>query len=203
MGMPMEGAMGPEMGMEPGMAEPGMEGPGAFPDAGAEGMGPGAGAGGAAAGATAGGVQANPYPLWALPVWVDLESNQVQWLYRVGPVVLGFVLDRDGYIESIAVAGEECNFARSSMWQPHQYVKLGDSYKRVIYRYGWPDETITYTSTGPGEVSPGANSPISVTWNGFTREFARDCVLVYDEHNNINFTFHNLKVVRMHIWTHE
>jgi hypothetical protein len=82
-------------------------------------------------------------------------------------------------------------------------VKLGDSYKRVIYRYGWPDETITYTSTGPGEVSPGANSPISVTWNGFTREFARDCVLQYTEHNNINFTFHNLKCVRMHIWTHE
>jgi hypothetical protein len=205
MGMEAGMGMGPEMGMEPGMEagmpEAGMEGPGAFPGAGAEGA-PGGAGGGAAAGATAGGVQANPYPLWALPVWVDLESNQVQWLYRIKGVVLGFVLDRDGYIESIAVAGEECGFARSSMWQPHQYVKLGDSYKRVIYRYGWPDETITYYSTGPGEVGTGGG-PISVTWNGMTREFTRDCILQYTEHNNINFTFHNMKCVRMHIWTHE
>ncbi|MFO8079507.1 MAG: hypothetical protein R6V07_04285 [Armatimonadota bacterium] len=205
--MGMEGEMGMmegEMGMpmeEPGMVEPGMGGPGEFPeDEMAMEGGPEGAAGAAAAGA--GGVQANPYPLWALPVWVDLESNQVQWLYTVGPVVLGFVLDRDGYIESIAVAGEKCDFARSSMWQPHQYVKLGDSYKHVIYRYGWPDETITYYSTGPGEVGTGGG-PISVTWNGMTREFTRDCILQYDVNNNINFTFHNMKVVRMHIWTHE
>ena len=142
-GMPPDAGMGPGAFPEPGMVEPGMEG--AEP-----------GMGGGAAGAGAGGVQANPYPLWALPVWVDLESNQIQWLYRVGPVVLGFVLDRDGYIESIAVAGENCDFARSSLWQPHQYLKLGDSYKQAIYRYGWPE-----------------------------------------------FTFHNMTLVRMHIWTHE
>ena len=139
-GTEMGAGMGMEPGMEAGMPAEGAGGPGAFPEAGAGGMG---GEAGGAAGAGAGGVQANPYPLWALPVWVDLESNQIEWLYRSGPVVLGFVLDRDGYIESITVAGENCNFARSSMWQPHQYVKLGDSYKRVIYRYGWPDETIT------------------------------------------------------------
>ncbi len=202
MGMGAEGAMpGAAMpGAEPGMPAEGMEGgPGAFPEAGA---GPGAGAAEAGAAAGGGGVQANPYPTWALPVWVDLESNQIQWLYRIKGVVLGFVLDRDGYIESIAVAGENCNFARTSMWQPHQYVKLGDSYKRVIYRYGWPDETLTYYSTGPGEVGTGGG-PVSVTFGGTTREFSRDCILRYTEHNNIEFTFHRMKCVRVHIWTHE
>ena len=197
MAMPMDPGMPPDAGMGPGaFPEPGMEG---MIEPGMEGMEPGMGG---AAGAGAGGVQANPYPLWALPVWVDLESNQIQWLYRVGPVVLGFVLDRDGYIESIAVAGEQCNFARSSLWQPHQYLKLGDSYKQAIYRYGWPDETLTYYSTGPGEVGTGGG-PVTVTWNGVTREFSRDCILRYTEHNNIEFTFHNMTLVRMHIWTHE
>lgn len=161
----------------------------------------GAAVGGAAA-AGAGGVQRNPYPLWALPVWVTLEANEVQWLYQVGPVVLGFVLDRDGYIKSIAVAAENCNFARTALWQPHQYVKLGDNYKRVIYRYGWPDETLTYYSTGPGEVGTGGG-PVSVSWGGVTREFSRDVILRYTEHNNIEFTFHNMECVRIHIWTHE
>lgn len=204
-GMDMGMEMGMEMGMDPGMMpmdpgmpEPMMEGPGAFPDE----MEPGVGVGPGVAGVAAGDVQANPYPLWALPVWVDLESNQVQWLYRVGPVVLGFVLDRDGYIASIAVAGEKCDFARTSMWQPHQYVKLGDSYKHVIYRYGWPDETLTYYSTGPGEVGTGGG-PVSVSFGGAVREFSRDSILRYTEHNNIDFTFHNMRCVRMHIWTHE
>ncbi len=196
--MPMEPAM---MGAEPGMMPEGapMAGPGAFPGMEAAGE---PGMGGAAAGATTGGVQRNPYPLWALPVWVSLDAHELEWLYRVGPVVLGFVLDRDGYIRSIAVAGENCDFARTSLWQPHQYVKLGDNYKRVIYRYGWPDETLTYYSTGPGEVGTGGG-PVSVTWNGVTREFSRDCILRYTENNNIEFTFHNMELVRIHIWTHE
>lgn len=200
MGMPgmeaMPGAMPPDAGMMP-AGEP-MAGPGEFPGAemGMEGAAPG----GAAAGT--GGVQRNPYPLWALPVWVSLGANEVQWLYRVGPVVLGFVLDRDGYIKSIAVAAENCDFARTALWQPHQYVKLGDNYKRVLYRYGWPDETLTYYSTGPGEVGTGGG-PVSVTWGGVTREFSRDVILRYAEHNNVEFTFHNMECVRIHIWTHE
>lgn len=201
MGMPgaeaMPGAMPPEPGMMPEGAPP--MGPGEFPGAEVGMEGAAAAPGGAAA---AGGVQRNPYPLWALPVWVSLGANEVQWLYRVGPVVLGFVLDRDGYIKSIAVAAENCDFARTALWQPHQYVKLGDNYKRVLYRYGWPDETLTYYATGPGEVGTGGG-PVSVTWNGVTREFSRDVILRYTEHNNIEFTFHNMKCVRIHIWTHE
>ncbi|MGD9498144.1 MAG: hypothetical protein AB7Y46_17720 [Armatimonadota bacterium] len=195
--MPPGAEMAPPGAMEPGVMPAGEMpvGPGAFPTAAA----PGAAAG---VGAAAGGVQRNPIPLWALPVWVTVDDNEIEWLYRVRGVVLGFVLDRDGYIRSIAVAGEDCDFARTALWQPHQYVKLGDSYKHVIYRYGWPDETLTYYSTGPGEVSTGGG-PVSVTFGGVTREFSRDCILRYTEHNNIEFTFHNMRLVRIHIWTHE
>lgn len=192
--------MGGEVG-GPGQADLGpgpMEGEMDMMDEGA----PGApGAPGMAAVATAG-VQQNPYPLWALPVWVDLGSNEIQWLYRVQGVVLGFVLDRDGYIQSIAVAGEKCDFARTSMWQPHRYVQLGDSYSRVIYRYGWPNETLTYYSTGPGPVGTGGG-PVQVSFGGTVREFSRDSILRYTEYNNVEFTFHNMRCVRIHIWMHE
>jgi hypothetical protein len=195
-----EGDMGaPDMMGDMGMPAEPTGGPGGFPGEDV-GMEPGV-APGTAATATAG-VQANQYPLWALPVWVTLEIHEVQWLYRKGGVVIGFVLDRDGYISSIAVAGDEADFARTSLWQPHQYVKLGDSYSRVIYRYGWPDETLTYYSTGPGEVGTGGG-PVSVQFGGTVREFSRDSILRYTQTNNVEFTFHNMKCVRVHIWSYE
>jgi len=190
----MMGAGMYEEGMPPEMFE-GM-GPGTFPGAegvpGVPGVGP----------AAAAGVQRGTYPLWALPVWVTLEPNDIEWLYRRDDVVLGFVLDRDGYIKVIAVAARECNFARTALWRPHQYIKLGDSYQRVIYRYGWPEETRTYYSTGPGEVGVGGGS-VSVTFSGSTRQFTRDSILRYHETSNIAFTLHNMKVVRIHIWSNE
>ncbi len=192
-GMPMED---PGMPMEP------MDdlGPGAFPEDDMP-MDMEPGVPDAPAPAVAG-VQRNPYPMWALPVWVDLGANEVQWLYHVKGSVLGFVLDRDGYIQSIAIAGEKSDFARTSLWQPHRYVQLGDSYSRVIYRYGWPDETLTYHSTGPGAVGTGGGQ-IAVSFGGTVREFSRDSILRYTEYNNIEFTFHNMRCVRIHIWMHE
>ena len=208
MGMDMMGGMpGGDMGMmgaEPMMAEdPGMAmGPGEMEPGGDAMGGEGMDAGAAGGATTAGGVQRNPFPLWALPVWVTIESHEMEWLYRIDGVVIGFVLDRDGYIKSIAVAGEVCNFARTSLWRPHEYLKLGDSYKLAIYRYGWPDNTMTFDNTGPGEVGTGGG-PVTVTWNGVVREFSRDCILNYDDNNNINLTFHNMELTRIHIWTHE
>ena len=206
--MGMEGMMPGMEGMAPGMeamapeAMPGPEGmgPGAM-EPGMEGAAPGMEAGAPGAGA-AGGVQHNPFPLWALPVWVTVGSHEVEWLYRVDGVVIGFVLDRDGYIRSIAVAAEECNFARTALWRPHEYLKLGDSYKLALYRYGWPDDTFTFYTSGPGEVGTGGG-PVTVTWNGVVKVFSRDCILQYAERNNINLTFHNMRLTRIHIWTHE
>lgn len=195
MGMPPMGGAMPGAG--PGM--PGMPGeaggPGAFPGGapGAPGAGPGGG------GATAGGLQTQPFPIWALAVWVDLQPNDVEWVYNKGPVVMGFVLDRDGYCKVIAVAAEKCDYARTQLWRPHRYVKLGDDFKRVIYRYGYPDETVTFSSSGPGEVGVGGGQ-IAVTFGPVTRTYSRDCLLRYTTNNNIEFTLHNMVVTRIHIW---
>lgn len=182
----------------PGMAGPPPPGgvppgPGAFP-----GM-PGAPGAPGALGAAGVGVAQAPFPIWALAVWVELAGNEVEWIYNKGPVVLGFVLDRDGYVNTICVVGEECGYARSALWRPHQYVKLGDDFKRVLYRYGYPDDWITFDSTGPGETAP-YQGQATVSFGGTSRIFSRDVILLYNEGNNIAFTLHNMKVTRMHIW---
>lgn len=198
MGMP--GAPGmPGMPGAPGMpGMPGAEaGPGAFP--GAPGMGPGMPGAAGAPGAGAGGLQTQPFPIWALPVWVDLEARDVEWIYQKGPVVLGFVLDRDGFCKVIAVAAERCDYARTALWKPHRYIKLGDSFKRVIYRYGYPDEIITFTAAGPGGASVGGGT-VTVQFGTTNRVFSRDCLLRYTVNNNIEFTLHDMTVTRIHIW---
>lgn len=193
-------AMAPPMGRPglpptaaPPVGRPGMPGPGVFP--GPPGVGlPGApGAPGAAA------APAGAFPIWALPVWVEVEPAEVEWLYQRGPVILGFVLDRDGYIQVIAVAAENCNYARTALWRPHKYVKLGDDFKQVLYRYGFPDQSITFSSTGPGQATPGTGG-ITVSFAGFSRVFSRDVILRYTEDNNIAFTLHDMNVTRIHIW---
>lgn len=213
-GMPgMPGAPMPGM---PGMPGP-MAGPGEFPGGGAPGMpvmgggmpgmpgmdgGPGAPGGMPGmegGGMAAGGMQSQPFPVWALPVWVDLNPREVEWVYNKGPVVLGFVLDRDGFVQAIAIAAEKCDYARTALWRPHAYVKLGDDFKRVIYRYGYPDEIVPFSASGPGSASTGGGS-VTVQFGQTTRTFSRDCILRYRDNNNIEFTLHNMKVTRVVIW---
>jgi len=160
------------------------------------GMAGGGAPGGAAGG---GGVSAAPFPMWGLPVWVTLSAGEVEWIYRKSGVVLGFVLDRDGYIRVIAIAAEDCNYARTAKWAPHKFIKLGDDFKQVVDRYGYPDETMTFDGSGTGEVQPGGGS-ITFSANGVSRVFSRDMVLRYHESNNIAFTLHDMKVTRIHIW---
>ena len=181
-GAGMGAGMMPGAGMGAGMM------PGAFPGAppGVPGM-PGA----------AGQVQAGAVPNWALPVYIDTRAGEMMWMYQRGPVTLGFLLDLDGYVQAIAVAADRCNYARTANWQPHKYVKMGDHYSRVLQRYGWADETNTYTASGIGA---GAAAP-SVSFSGTNMTFSRDCVMRYTEGgNNIDFTLHDFRVVRIHIW---
>jgi hypothetical protein len=142
----LNAAMG-EGGMPGGMPGMGMPGMGGMPmmGGGAGGLG---GAGGPAAG---GGGGSGTFPMWALPVWVEMEPNEVEWLYRKGEVVIGFVFNPDGYVRVVAVAGEMCDYARTALWRPHRYVRLGDDFKRVLYRYGYPDQVETFIGdTGAG-----------------------------------------------------
>jgi len=226
-GMEGMGEMGGEEGMMGGgemAAGPpeaaGGPGAGEFPPGEGGMMGEGAGEGAVgAAGAGAGGggesVNASAEPRWALPVWVALEGCEVEWFYRIGGVVLGFVMDRDGYIKTIVVAAENCGFARTALWRPHGYVKLGDDYKRVIYRYGWPHEMAYAVSatdiTGSVGMTPWLldpqgevqGVPNAVTWGSVGRVPASDISMRYNRNNNISFTLHDMKVVRIHIWTNE
>ena len=203
-----EMAAGEEPMMGGGMmaeAPPEEAGAGEFP------AGEGAGVEAGVTGAGGAALQRNPFPRWALPVWFDLEGYEVEWFYRIGPVVLGIVLDRDGYVKTIAVAARECNFARTALWVPHGYVKLGDDYKRVIYRYGWPDRMLHYYATEPGEVSPdtlawgagGGDPVLAFGWDAIGRAATREAMLLYDDSSNITFTIHDMKVVRIHIWSNE
>ena len=137
--------------------------------------------------------------MWALPVWVTLRSREVEWIYRKDAVVTGFVLDRDGFVRVIAVAAEECGYARTALWRPHRYIKLGDSFKRVIYRYGYPDEQIGFSWSSPGSASIGGGN-ISVSFGQVSRTYSRDMMLRYTEDNNVSFTLHNMVVTRIHIW---
>ena len=193
LGMGMPGEMAGPPGAD--IAGPPSEmGPGAFPgEVGAPGAAPAAGA------AAAGAVGAQPFPMWALPLWVTLRSGEVEWIYRKGPVVMGFVLDRDGFVRVIAIAAENCGYARTALWKPHRYVKLGDSFKRVIYRYGYPDETVPFSWSTAGSASVGGGS-LTVSFGQVSRTYSRDCMVRYTENNNISFTLHNFVVTRIHIW---
>jgi hypothetical protein len=112
----------------------------------------------------------------------------VEWIYNDGPAVFGFILDQDGYIDEMILVGEELDYARTAMWRPHQYVKLGDNYKRVLYRYGYPDRQVGFTGgTGAGVAST-------------TSSYTRNVELYYVVRNNIIFTLHDMKVTRIRIW---
>jgi hypothetical protein len=257
-GMEMGGMMpGMMPGMEMGgmMGSPAMMGSGMDMMGGMGMMGGEMGMGGPAMGGGGGG--AGGFPMWALPVWVVLEEGEVEWLYRKGDVVVGFVFNPDGYVRVVAVAGEDCDYARTALWRPHRYVKLGDDFKRVLYRYGYPDEVDTFSADAgggaaaapgaagagmgeagaemgmPGAGMPGggmggmdmgmgmmggmggpamgggaaaaggAMGPMTVTFNSEANVFSRDCVLTYEDNNNIAFTLHNMKVTRIHIWKSE
>ncbi len=197
-GMPMYGAGAPVAG---GYGGPGPTmGPG-YGGYGGEG-GPGGAAGAAGAGA---GLTTLPVPQWALPLWVDLNVDEVEWIYDKGPFVMGFVFDDDGYVSVIAVAGADCSIARTAHWAPHRYVKLGDAFARVVYRYGYPDDTITFDSrmSGSSEWYTGTVT-VNFIWGpndtSVDNIFSRDCILRYAERNNIAFTLHDMKVTRIHIW---
>ncbi len=210
MGMPgMEGEMGPggmppgeedmpmEAGAPPGdeMAMP-PEGAGEFePGPEGEAMGPGAGAGAAPSGA----FSSQRFPTWALPAWIDASGSQIQWMYRRDGVDIGFLLDGNGFVRAISLAARKCDFARTALWRPHRYVKLGDSYKRVLYRYGFPSEQLSFTYTGQGGISAFGGA-VSASFTPAHTSYTRDLLVRYEENNNISFTLHDMVVSGIYIW---
>jgi len=197
---PMAGAGG-MMGGQPGMMG------GAGPGAGMMGMpgmaGAGAGAAGAGGFGPAQGV--SDFPDWVMAIWFDLHEDEIEWFYMRDKCAVGFVINKNsGKIVAISVAGERCDFARTAMGRPHETVKLGDDFKRVLQRYMWPHALETFTGTG-SSVLTNFGEGTSVSFAGVTNNFRRDAILWYHEvrglkQGNVAFTLHDMKVTRMHIW---
>jgi hypothetical protein len=189
-----------------GAGEPGAEGAGgATPPAG----GPTATAavgGAGSGGGSVGGAPIGPRPFfrsdcpdWAAPVWVPMTAEESLYVYRRGAVVLGVVVDRDGYVNAIAVAGLTCDWARTALWDPHRSVKLGDDYRRVIERYGYPDQAQSYARADRSFASMRSLDAVDAAFGGIGNA-TRDLILHYGEGNNVEFLMRDMKVVRIHIW---
>ena len=157
------------------------------------------------AGAAGGG----PMPTWALPLWVELRPGETEWIYNgsknpryKSPVVLGFVLDRDGFVSVISLAGRYCSYAATAGNDPGKRVKLGDAFGTVFHRYGQPDEYVTF-SAAAGQVAQPFTGEIAVQFTEGGNVFSRDLVLRYTERSNVAFTLHEMAVTRIHIWSTE
>jgi len=115
-------------------------------------------------------------PDWAAAIAVPLDANHVQWMYKRENYVMGFVVDRLGYVDAIIAAGTESPIARTQLEDPVHTVKLGDDLRKVVFRYGYPD-TI--------EADPGPS---------------RTFEMRYTQSYNVVFTIRNNRVARMYIF---
>ncbi|HIE09349.1 MAG TPA: hypothetical protein EYP65_05815 [Armatimonadetes bacterium] len=140
------GMMGPGMmGAGPGMMGPmGPSAPGAMGPA-AEGMGAPATAPTVGAGA--------PFEFWYPRFFtyddLDFSAGDQLWVYFWPPrergykrtrVIIDFGIDPDGIIKLIAVTGLSWPWARTALGEPGKSIQLGDSFRDVLERYGFPDE---------------------------------------------------------------
>lgn len=169
-----------------------------------DGGGPSVGGRGGAAAAGAG-----AFPTWALPLWVPLRPGETMWVYNgsknpkyKAPVVMGFVLDRDGFINVISIAGKYCSWAATANNDPEKRIVLRDNFGRILQRYHWPDDFVTFSATGATVAQP-FTGEIAVSFAEGSNLFARDLVLRYTERSNVAFTLHDFTVTRIHIWTRE
>ena len=101
-------------------------------------------------------------PSWALAITVQLDNNHVEWLYNRGTYAMGFVVDRLGFVDAVIVAGIRSDIARTQLEDPVHTVKLGDDLRKVLFRYGYPDdlvplgsESVASASAGTGDIGGG------------------------------------------------
>jgi hypothetical protein len=129
---------------------------------------------------------------WVFPPFVQVERNEVFFVYKRGAANLCFLVElmEDPRSEArmevigISVAGERFDGARTAMGDPFKSIKLGDEMGRVLLRYGQPDEIVYFNPV---------NLQIVSTPTG-------NVILRYHKSSNIEFTVYNGRVVRIFIF---
>ena len=105
-------------------------------------------------------------PDWALAVTVQLNDNQVEWLYKRDTYAMGFVVDRLGFCEAIIVAGIQSRIANTQQEDPVHTVKLGDDLRKVMNRYGYPDDVVVLANDPQTITNPGRGDSAVVGGGG-------------------------------------
>jgi len=135
-----------------------------------------------------------PHPeelAWVIPPFVQLDTNEVYFVYRRQGAHLNFLMKLTGTegrkefrVVAITVAGRRYDGARTAKGDPFKSIKLGDDLQRVLMRYGQPDEIFYYNPVTLQVV----NTP------------TRNLILRYHRTSNIEFTTLENKVVRIFIF---
>jgi len=135
-----------------------------------------------------------PHPeelAWVIPPFVQLDTNEVYFVYRRQGAHLNFLMELTGTegrkefrVVAITVAGRRYDGARTAKGDPFKSIKLGDDLQRVLLRYGQPDEIFYYNPLTLQVV----NTP------------TRNLILRYHRSSNIEFTTLENKVVRIFIF---
>jgi hypothetical protein len=98
-------------------------------------------------------------PDWALAITVKLDNNHVEWLYKRETYSMGFVVDRLGFVDAIIVAGLESPITRTQLEDPIHTVKLGDDLRKVLFRYGYPDDLVPLAADPPAVANDTTGAP--------------------------------------------
>ena len=93
-------------------------------------------------------------PNWALAVTVQLDDNHVEWLYQRDTYSMGFVVDRLGFVDAIIVSGTSSPISKTQLEDPVHTVQLGDDFRKVVFRYGYPDDVVPLASDPTAAARP-------------------------------------------------
>lgn len=104
-------------------------------------------------------------PSWAAAVTVQLDNGHVEWLYRRDTYSMGFVVDRLGFVDAIVLAGTYSPIGKTQLEDPTHSVKLGDDLRKVLFRYGYPDDIQTYTINVSAGASTGGTGGTAAAGN--------------------------------------
>ena len=96
-------------------------------------------------------LQADALPEWAKAVSPSLDKNHVLWLYNRDTYALAYMIDPLGVVETVIVAGIAPVGSNEGRLENDQAsVKLGDDLRKLIFRYGQPNNIESYQSETEG-----------------------------------------------------